>query len=422
MFGWEFPPYISGGLGTACYGMTRHLAESGEEVIFVLPKTQEGMPRDGFEVLSAEDVSQRQKTGEFVLPDEVTVLTVETALFPYIENNEYARMIQRYAGALSRDGRSMPSIISLTGHYSQNLFEEVMRFAEIGSHLGIESGFDVIHAHDWMTFPAAIAAKKKSGKPMIAHIHATEFDRTGDNPNPQIFAMEKHGLDSADRIVAVSHRTRQTLIDRYQVAEEKIDVVHNAVNHEKLVDPATIKKSFREKLVIFVGRVTLQKGPEYFLRAAALVLKEHPNYRFVMCGAGDMLPRMIEEAATLRIQHRFHFTGFLQGAAVDRLYSMADLFVMTSVSEPFGLTPFEAMRYDVPVIVSRQAGASELLPHMVQVDFWDRAGLAEKIVEFCENARIHEDLLEHQKETLQKMSWRKVAEQLKAIYHKVMHV
>jgi len=422
MFGWEFPPFISGGLGTACYGMTRHLAESGEEVLFVLPKAMASMPREGYQVLSAEEVWRKRGEGDFPLPELVTVLTVETALFPYIENREYARMIQRFEGAIPRQGQPAPSIISMSGHYSHNLFEEVQRFAEVGWHLAEKSEFDVIHAHDWMTFPAAIAAKQRSGKPMIAHVHATEFDRTGDNPNEKIFNVEKIGMEHADRIVAVSHRTKKLLVERYQVNEDKIDVVHNAVSHDKLVDPLTIRKGFKEKLIIFVGRVTLQKGPEYFLRAAARVLETHPNYRFVMCGAGDMLPRMIEEAAALRIQHRFHFTGFLRGAAVDRLYSMADLFVMTSVSEPFGLTPFEAMRYDVPVIVSRQAGASELLPLAMQVDFWDIDKLAKMMIDFCENTELHKDLLEHQKTTLSKMSWRTVAEQLKTIYRKVMHV
>ena len=420
MFGWEFPPFISGGLGTACYGMTRHLAESGEEVLFVLPKAQASMPREGYRVLSADEVNQRKKSEAFPLPDSVTVITVETALHPYLNHKEYGRMIQRYQGNIPEGKSTVPSIMSLSGHYSHNLFEEVQRFAEVGWHLGHEAEYDVIHAHDWMTFPAAAAAKKRSGKPMIAHIHATEFDRTGDHPNEHIYQMEKNGMEQADRIVAVSHRTKQTLIERYQVAEDKIDVVHNAVSHDKLVDPLKFRKGFKEKLVIFVGRITLQKGPEYFLRAAARVLKDHPNYRFVMCGAGDMLSRMIEEAAALRIQHRFHFTGFLQGAAVDKLYSMADLFVMTSVSEPFGLTPFEAMRYDVPVIVSRQAGAAELLPHSVQVDFWDQQRLANMMIEFCENTRLHGQMIAAQKETLQKMSWHKVAEQLKTIYRKVI--
>jgi glycosyltransferase involved in cell wall biosynthesis len=422
MFGWEFPPFISGGLGTACYGMTRHLAESGEEVLFVLPKAMEGMPRDGYQMMSAEEVWKKRGENDFPLPELVTVLTVETALYPYIENREYARMIRRFEGSIPAEGKPAPSIMSMSGHYSHNLFEEVQRFAEVGWHLAEQSEFDVIHAHDWMTFPAAMAAKKRSGKPLIAHIHATEYDRTGDHPNQKIAHLEKIGMEHADRVVAVSHRTKQQLVERYHVDAGKIDVVHNAVSHDKLVDPLTIKKSFKEKLIIFVGRVTLQKGPEYFLRAAVKVLETHPNYRFVMCGAGDMLPRMIEESAALRIQNRFHFTGFLRGAAVDRLYSMADLFVMTSVSEPFGLTPFEAMRYDVPVIVSRQAGASELLPNSMQVDFWDRDKLATMMIEFCENKELHQHLLEHQKKTLSKMSWRTVAEQLKTIYRKVIHV
>jgi glycogen(starch) synthase len=422
MFGWEFPPLISGGLGTACYGMTKHLAESGEDVIFVLPKAEGHVPRAGYQLLSANEVSEKYGNGpDYQLPSNVTILAVSSPLMPYLQEQDSIPILDRLERTYGKDGRS-ESIISMSGHYSHNLFEEVQRFAEVGWRLGARRDFDVIHAHDWMTFPAAVAAKQRSGRPFVAHVHATEYDRTGDNPNLHILEVERYGLHQADKIVAVSHRTKALLRERYHIPENKIEVVHNAISQEKLVDPASIRRGFQEKLVIFVGRVTLQKGPEYFLRSAAKVLKKRSNYRFVMCGAGDMLPRMIEEAAQLRIQNRFHFTGFLRGETLDRLYSMADLFVMSSVSEPFGLTPFEAMRYKVPVIVSKQTGAAELLPHAVQVDFWDLDQTAEMMINFCENRRLKSDLLQAQEHTLHAMSWRRVAEQLKLIYQKVVHV
>ena len=419
MFGWEFPPLISGGLGTACYGMTKHLAENGEDVIFVMPRASSAVPRDGYRVLSAEDVGEGSVKDPFPLPPNVTVWTVASPLLPYMQETEYAPLLQKMS-EFTTDGKPSESIISMSGHYAHNLFEEVQRFAEVGWRMGARDDFDVIHAHDWMTFPAGIAAKERSGKPLIVHIHATEYDRTGDHPNERILEVERRGLHAADQIVAVSHRTKRLLEERYRIASHRIDVIHNGVSQEKLVDPMTIERGFREKLVIFVGRITLQKGPEYFLRAAAKVLRKHPNYRFVMCGAGDMLPRMIEEAAQLRITRRFHFTGFLRGEALDRLYSMADLFVMTSVSEPFGLTPFEAMRYSVPVIVSKQTGAAELLPHSVQVDFWDLDALEEMIIDFCENKRLKSDLVHAQEGTLLGMSWNRVAEQLKLVYQRVV--
>lgn len=418
MFGWEFPPMISGGLGTACYGMTKHLAESGEDVIFVMPQAEPSVPREGYRVLSASEVEAVES--EYSLPPNVTVWSVSSPLMPYLNEKDYTPIFERVQHLAQKSGSKQESIITMSGHYANNLFEEVQRFGEVGWRMGARGDFDVIHAHDWMTFPAAIAAKKRSGRPLIAHVHATEYDRTGDHPNPEIVRIEQMGLDAADVVVAVSHRTKSILVQRYQIAEDKIDVIHNAVILDKLVDPDSIERGFREKLVIFVGRITLQKGPEYFLRAAAKVIQSHPNYRFVMCGAGDMLPRMIEEAAALRVNKNFHFTGFLRGEALDRLYSMADLFVMTSVSEPFGLTPFEAMRYSVPVIVSKQTGAAELLPHSVQVDFWDTDTLADMIVDFCENKRLKSEMVMAQESTLLGMSWHRVAEQLKQIYHRVI--
>lgn len=423
MFGWEFPPLISGGLGTACYGMTKHLAESGEDVTFVLPRVLEHAPREGYELLSADQIAAEGETVELELPDRVTLLAVDSGLIPYTNDKDYKLQIQRIKNLrrLQLAPRDT-SIIELSGHYSGSLFEEVERFAEVGRRLGRKNEFDIIHAHDWMTFPAAIAAQRFSQKPFIAHMHATEYDRTGDNPNPYILEVEKLGMSQADRILAVSGKTKRTLIERYEIPPEKIDIVHNAVSQERLVDSSEIQKRPNEKLIIFVGRITLQKGPEYFLRAAQIALKSKPHYRFVMCGAGDMLPRMIEEAARLRISKRFHFTGFLKGRDLDRLYGMADLFVMTSVSEPFGLTPFEAMRYNVPVIVSRQTGASELLPRAVQVDFWDTHRLARMMIDFCENEKATSALLRAQQSTLQSMSWGKVAEQLRAIYRKVLRI
>ncbi len=413
MFGWEFPPLISGGLGTACYGMTKHLAEEGEDVTFVMPKAPGEAKREGYHLLSAEDV--KRTTDPYPLPDSVRVLVVNAGLLPYTHAEDFQTLIETHAQTAEASTEPQ-SIISLSGHYASNLFDEVQRFAEIGWRLGSGSDFDLIHAHDWMTYPAAIAAKQRSGRPLVVHVHATEFDRTGDNPNQAIMAIESKGLEEADRIIAVSYRTKNTLIQRYGIIPSKIEVVHNAVDHSRLVDPMSIHKGFREKLVIFVGRVTFQKGPEYFLRAAARVLKDNPQYRFVMCGAGDMLPRMIEEAAALRIQNRFHFTGFLRGEALDRLYSQADLFVMSSVSEPFGLTPFEAMRYRVPVIVSKQTGAAELLPQAVQVDFWDIHEMARMMLKICEDASYSRALREQQSSTLGRMTWKSVALKLQSIY------
>ncbi len=417
MFGWEFPPLISGGLGTACYAMTKHLALRGEKVTIVLPRSDGVDLRAGYRVVSADNLEVLEwPEEEFSLPPDVKIWLVRSPLIPYINQHDYTRTAYDEASRTLRTRPAHASIISLSGHYSHDLLSEVARYAEVGWLLGSRGDFDVIHAHDWMTIPAAMAAKRKSGKPFVFHVHATEYDRTGGNPDERIKSIEYLGLCEADHVIAVSQRTKSMLITHYKVPHDKITVVHNAIQQRTLPVEDLLQKRLRQKLIIFVGRITIQKGPEYFLHTAADILRESSDYRFVMCGAGDLLPHMIEEAARLRIQNKFHFTGFLSGSTLESLYAMADAFVMTSVSEPFGLTPFEAMRYNTPVIISKQAGAAELLPEQFLVDFWDTKLLAKKIKNVCENERIRSGFITIQNRVLSRMSWDKVASNLVQIY------
>ncbi|RPJ09484.1 MAG: glycosyltransferase family 1 protein [Spirochaetaceae bacterium] len=287
--------------------------------------------------------------------------------------------------------------------------------------MGSLGDFDVIHAHDWLTMLAGLGAKRASGKPLILHIHATEYDRSGDNINSNIFNIEKYGMEQADRIIAVSYYTKNIITTKYGIDPHKVTVVHNAVEKNTQLSRLGIRKNLEEKYVLFLGRVTMQKGPDYFIEAANLVLQKNANVRFIMAGSGDMMPRLIERAAALKITDRFHFTGFLNNRAqVERMYAMSDLYVMPSVSEPFGITAFEALLYDVPIILSKQSGVSEVLRGAMKVDFWDVPKLASAIVTLLENEQLASEMVENCKNEIQSIHWNTAAQKLKNIYHSML--
>ncbi|HLC66236.1 MAG TPA: glycosyltransferase family 4 protein, partial [Candidatus Nanoarchaeia archaeon] len=386
MFGWEFPPQSSGGLGTACEGLTTALAELGVPLTFVVPHVHPGHPHVNIRGASTAPITLRG---------------IHTLLTPYLSEAEYESRIQDQIGN--------------SGMYGSTLFLEVHRYARAAEHFAAEP-HDIIHAHDWMTFPAAIAAKRISGKPFIAHVHATEFDRSGDNPYPAVAYLEQQGLQAADHIIAVSGYTKQKIMRHYGIPQEKISVVHNAVAQSSPVIPPTVK--LPGKTVLFLGRLTLQKGPDYFLRAAKKVLEHEPNVRFIIAGSGDMERRIIEEAAALGIARNMLFAGFAKGSEVDQLYRMADLYVMPSVSEPFGITPLEALRNNTPVLISKQSGVSEVLKNALRVDFWDIDEMANKILSTLRYPVLQQELRDQGKAEIQGMTWRMPAEQCLAIYER----
>ncbi|OVE82649.1 hypothetical protein BVY04_00380 [bacterium M21] len=426
MLGWEFPPHISGGLGTACYGLTRHMTRLGTEVLFVMPCAEAKQDYfDNFSMISADKVTV--STTEEMLQEEIHEHTVEcipidSPLSPYLSEVTY----QQHLGRLQQqqEGFKKPKpptvgCLDFTGAYGPTLLSEVRRFAVVATEVIKAHEFDVLHAHDWMTFPAAVEAKRLTGKPLICHIHATEYDRAGLTPDTRISAIERLGLHAADLVITVSQRSKDLIVKHYEVPPEKIRVVHNAVNKDRPVSdsvcPTINRKRIQElrvqkdksnrKTVLFLGRVTSQKGPDYFIDAAKLVLHEMDNVRFVMAGSGDLLPRMVERVAAEHLQDRFHFTGFLRGEEVEQIYAMSDVYVMPSVSEPFGITPFEAMAYEVPIIVSCQSGITEVLTHAIKVDFWDVHQLAESILEILQDPDLAKRLALAGAAELEKISW-----------------
>lgn len=414
MFGWEFPPHISGGLGTACYGLTKGLLHHGTEIIFVIPKALKTESNEHFKLISADQVEVRRGTEQYSLKEEkFTMLGINSNLSPYMSPEEFQYHIHNETvKSISPDKTKY----SFSGIYGGNLMEEVKKYAIVAADLATQESYNIIHAHDWHSFPAGIVAKSISGKPLIVHIHATEYDRSGTGYiNNEIFQIEQIGMQEADQVIAVSEYTRQIIINKYNIDPGKITVVHNGLE-AKAESSNKTRSPFSEKIVSYLGRITYQKGPEYFIEAAAKVLKHNKNYRFVMAGSGDKLYRTIERAAGLRLMSHFHFTGFLKGDDVSKMFAMSDVYVMPSVSEPFGISPLEAARSGIPVIISKQSGVKEVLKHAIALDFWDTDAMANAIHALAEYKGLTRLMVQGAKKELNNLSWEMQAEKIIHVY------
>jgi glycosyltransferase involved in cell wall biosynthesis len=423
MFGWEFPPHITGGLGTACFGLTKGLLNQGVEVIFVVPKAYGDENQESVRLVNASDVSIDIRNSIYKdYWENISYIEVGSNLIPYASPDEFYDIIN-YTKQTGSD--TYESVLSkkyeFSGKYGQNLMEEVQRYALVASTIASKNNFDVIHAHDWLTYPAGIAAKKISNKPLVIHVHATEFDRSGENINQNVYDIERLGMENADLIISVSNLTRNIIIERYGISPEKVFTVHNAVEPSNYNDNQYTEKNVKEKIVTFLGRVTFQKGPDYFVEAAYKVLQKDKNVRFVMAGSGDMLNRMIRRVAQLRISNKFHFTGFLDAENVDKMFSMSDVYVMPSVSEPFGISPLEAMRSNVPVVISKQSGVSEVLKYALKIDFWDIDAMSDAIYGLLHYDALSRIFIKYGKGEVDSMKWDNAAKIVKEIYIKALN-
>ena len=416
MFGWEFPPHITGGLGTACYGLTKGLLHQNVEVLFVVPKAYGDEDQSAVRIINAADIevdSRHAIYGEYW--QNLSYMEVNSNLVPYANPEEFYRILNESRKTESSTLESLyKRKFNFSGKYGEGLMEEVRNYALIAAIIASSNEFDVIHAHDWLTYHAGIAAKRFSGKPLVIHVHATEFDRSGDNVNQMVYDIEREGMHAADMVITVSNLTRSIVIERYGVDPDKVVTVHNAV--EPRVQEIMAQKTVREKVVTFLGRVTFQKGPDYFVEAAYKVYQKDPNVRFVVAGSGDMLNKMIRRTAQLRMGDRVNFTGFLKGEEVDRMFALSDVYVMPSVSEPFGISPLEAMRSNVPVVISRQSGVSEVLKYALKVDFWDIDALADSIYGLLHYEALSRMFSKYGREEVENMKWDHSAARVKDVY------
>jgi glycogen synthase len=423
MFGWEFPPHLSGGLGTACFGLTRGLARHNVDITFVLPMLPPNVPDCHVKLIGANRVSVKVgKRKMRAFKNRVKLLDVDSLLMPYLTGDEYQVLVESLKRQAPPEEQTVETEedVAIPDNYGNDLISEIVRYSIVAATIARNRKFDIIHAHDWMTFLAGIEAKRASGKPLVVHVHSLEYDRTGDPPNKDVYDIERAGMQAADLVIAVSHYTMDTIVRKYGIPESKIRVVHNAVSQEKRLHEFKIKRPFKEKIVLFLGRITSQKGPEYFLDAAKKVIDRIKNVRFVMAGGGDMFPRMVDRMAMLRLGEYFHFTGFLRGADVERMYAMSDVYVMPSVSEPFGITPLEAMVYNVPVIVSKQSGVAEILTHAIKVDFWDVDALAESIIKVLTNREFAKAMAEGSSKQLNMIKWELAADEVLSVYNELV--
>ena len=425
MFGWEFPPHIAGGLGTACYGIVKGLAYNGVETMFVMPSASGDEDKSAVDIINASDVpveiTDTMNVDDFL--DKVQFVHIGTNMVPYLDPEEFHTLVEEDRKRQVRDFTvNYGHTYKFSGKYGSNLMEEVARYAMVGGTIAMthKDEFDVIHAHDWLTYNAGIAAKRLSGKPLVVHVHATSFDRSSDNNiDTRVYEIEKRGMEAADKVITVSDLTRNIVITKYGIDPAKVVTVHNAVDFSGRSE-VKVEKGVKDKVVTFLGRITFQKGPEYFIEAAAKVLKRCDNVRFVMAGSGDMMNRSIRQVARLGISDRFHFTGFLRGNEVQKMFALSDVYVMPSVSEPFGISPLEAMRSGVPSVISRQSGAAEVLKYAFKVDFWDVDAMADEIYALLQYPALSQFASKFGYDEVNTLKWNNAAAKIKSVYESVV--
>lgn len=419
MFGWEFPPHILGGLGTASYGITKGLSlQPDMQITFCLPRPWGDEDKSFMNIIGMTETPIVWRDVDYDYVKQRLGNKMDPQLYFDLRDHIYADFNYRMTDDLG--------CIEFSGKYPQNLHEEINNYSIVAGVIARQQEFDIIHAHDWLTYPAGIHAKSVSGKPLVIHVHATDFDRSRGNVNPTVYSIEKDGMDHADCIMCVSELTRQTVINHYHQDPAKCIAMHNAVyplsdEIQEIVKHRKPTREKAEKVVTFLGRITMQKGPEYFVEAAALVLKRTKNIRFCMAGSGDMMNAMIDLAAARGIADKFHFPGFMKGKQVYEAFRDSDVYVMPSVSEPFGISPLEAMQCGVPSIISKQSGCAEILDKCIKTDYWDIDAMADAMYSLCTNDAYHDYLADEGKKEVDQITWEKVGKRIYDCYNEVIN-
>ena len=470
MLGWEYPPHIAGGLGTACEGLTTALARRGVKIDFVVPHLFGGESANHMSLLDSSDTTSvlrrpgRAWRSETITkteaPSRVDVVTtkhrIPSFLVPYLSPEAFRERISQVSSRAMkamRFGRGpeawynalidgevygvdvagleplwevevpMPARQAplLDKPYATDIFTEVEKFTANVVALMSGEHFDVIHAHDWMTFPAGAALSKITKKPLITHVHSLEYDRSGYGVNDNINEIERFGVKVAQRVIAVSHYTQRSIEKYHGVAAEKIRVVHNGIYPKQAVNAYRLQKTWPRHVVLFLGRVTFQKGPDYFVEVASRVVPHVPDVLFVLAGNGDMLSGLQDRVRDLGLEDHFLFPGFLKGEDVEEMFSVADLYVMPSVSEPFGIAALEAINFNTPVIISKQSGVSEVLEHALRTDFWDLERMADLIINGLLHEELRQDMVVMAKEELRRLHWDASAQNTIDVYEELIY-
>jgi glycogen(starch) synthase len=414
MLGWEFPPHILGGLGTASYGLTKGMAKQEDmEILFVVPKPWGDEDQSFLKIIGCNNTP--------IVWRDVSRETVKARLEKFMNPEEYFWMRDNIYANFNYMNTNDLGCLEFSGRYPSNILEETNNYSIVTGVIARTYQYDIIHAHDWLTYSAGLHAKNVSGKPLVIHVHATEYDRSRGKPNPIVYGIEKNGMDHCNHIICVSNLTRKTVIENYHQPEWKVSTVHNAVEPlSPEIEAIERLSGVKEKVITFLGRITMQKGPEFFVDAATLVLKRTKHIRFVMAGSGDMMNQMIRLVADRGIADRFHFTGFLRGKQVYEMLKSSDVFVMPSVSEPFGISPLEAMQCGVPSIISNQSGCAEILNNVIKTDYWDVDAMADAMYSICTYPGMAEYLKEEGKREVDGIVWEDAGKKVRAIYDRLV--
>jgi glycogen(starch) synthase len=420
--GWEFPPLINGGLGVACLGLARALARQVDLTV-VVPTAAADSHYPDFELRGLNDLKLeklQEVEGRYRYESFAQVRNVPVFLDPYAAEGSLDEETPAGAGehiAFSETTRQQLDAFKIGELYGPDLGSKVVEFSKVAAKLAMLESFDIIHAHDWMTFLAGIEVKKATGKPLVVHVHALQYDRAGVDARGWIYDLEKYGLEEADRIIPVSHYTGEIISNYYGIHPDKIRPVHNGADP---VEVFATKKKFPEKLVLFLGRLTSQKGPEFFLETASRVIAKNPDVRFVVAGTGEKLRPMIESGAFRGLGGHFHFTGFLDKERVNALLSMTDVYCMPSVSEPFGLSALEAAQFGIPAVISKQSGVAEVLKGALKADFWDVDLMAQHINDLLTDLELRERVVEQAKLDIAASTWDAAATKVMNVYREVL--
>ncbi|MCQ2199332.1 MAG: glycosyltransferase family 4 protein [Paludibacteraceae bacterium] len=414
MLGWEFPPHVLGGLATASYGLIKGMSLQGDmDITLVLPKPWGDEDQSFLKIVAANKVP--------IVWQDPDKNYLEQELEGRMSVEEYYHLRNCICEDNHYIGTNGIGSVGFSGRYPDNLLEEIRNYVAVAGVVARSQEWDIIHAHDWLTYNAGVKAKQLTGKPLVIHVHATDFDRSRGNVNPTVYSIEKWGMDMADHIMAVSEMTRQTVINKYHIDPRKVSTVHNAVTplSDELVNLPN-QNHTGNKIVTFLGRITMQKGPEFFVQAAKLVLEKTPNVKFVMAGSGDKMAEMVDLVAAYGIADRFHFTGFLKGKQVYEMLKSSDLYIMPSVSEPFGISPLEAMQCGVPTIVSKQSGCAEILNHAIKVDYWDIDAMSDAIYSVVTNEAFAAHLKDAGKKEVDEIKWEYAGQKVRRVYDLVL--
>ena len=423
MLGWEFPPLFSGGLGVATYGMVKALRHN-VDIKLIIPSYSISSSLANVNIVGLNSITAHEMDVEqlrFNLEDLTEVHRIPLSVSPYhfinveIEKSRHKNVATNLTS--ERTMEMIHQIFSDSNVYGYNVMHKVYLYTLLAGEIARNMDFDIVHAHDWITFSAGIKIKQTTGKPLVLHVHSLETDRAGESIRNAIYQLEKEALLAADRVCSVSQFTKDQIVKHYGIAPSKIDVIHNGI------DPGeTARKphELRDKLVVFLGRLTHQKGPEFLLETAEKVSKVYPRVKFVVAGTGDQFAHILETSAYRKLGSKFIFAGFLSKAKVDELLSMADVYFMPSVSEPFGITALEAAQHLVPTVLSSQSGAAEVMKASLKADFWDTDKYANYIYALLKYGTLTQQLSESARAELDGLTWEHTAQKIFHVYEQLL--